>query len=111
MVKNKLSTKSKYNIICLAFERLEKMESSCVQDLEREILAPGKKCEKIANDIIAHCFCCPQAITLDCPTALVWNCVGEGKSSSVLNGSPLDHLPCSPSTLPMPQRATNAAVR
>jgi len=57
------------------------------------------------------CVCCPQAITLDCPTSLVWNCVGEGKSPSVLNGSPLDHLPCSPSTLPMPQRATNPAVR
>jgi hypothetical protein len=56
-------------------------------------------------------FGCPQAITLDCPTALVWNCVGEGKSPSVLNGSPLDHLHCSPSTLPMPQRANNPAVR
>ncbi|KAJ8669737.1 hypothetical protein QAD02_000996 [Eretmocerus hayati] len=43
-----------------------------------------------------------QVITLECPTALVWNNVGEGKSVSVLNGSPLDHLPCPPANLPSP---------
>ncbi|XP_032453194.1 mediator of RNA polymerase II transcription subunit 12 isoform X4 [Nasonia vitripennis] len=43
-----------------------------------------------------------QVITLECPTALVWNNVGEGKSISVLNGSPLDHLPCPPAALPSP---------
>lgn len=41
-------------------------------------------------------------ITIECPTALVWNSVGEGKAPSVLNGSPLDHLPCPPSALPCP---------
>lgn len=39
---------------------------------------------------------------MECPTALVWNIVGEGKSASVLNGSPLDHLPCPPAALPCP---------
>ena len=32
----------------------------------------------------------------------MWNSVGEGKSPSVLNGSPLDHLPCPPAALPCP---------
>ena len=32
----------------------------------------------------------------------MWNSVGEGKSPSVLNGSPLDHLPCLPADLPCP---------
>lgn len=39
---------------------------------------------------------------MECPTALVWNSVGEGKSPSVLNGSPLDHVPCPPAALPCP---------
>lgn len=43
-----------------------------------------------------------QVITLECPTALVWNSVGEGKAPSVLNGSPLDYLPCPPAALPCP---------
>nr|CAD7412729.1 unnamed protein product [Timema cristinae] len=41
----------------------------------------------------------------------LWNSVGEGKTHSVLNGSPLDHLPCTPSTLPMPQRSNNHHIR
>ncbi|XP_015113779.1 mediator of RNA polymerase II transcription subunit 12 isoform X2 [Diachasma alloeum] len=43
-----------------------------------------------------------QVIILECPTALVWNSVGEGKAPSVLNGSPLDYLPCPPASLPCP---------
>ncbi|XP_014230379.1 mediator of RNA polymerase II transcription subunit 12-like isoform X1 [Trichogramma pretiosum] len=43
-----------------------------------------------------------QVITIECPTALVWNNVGESKCTSALNGSPLDHLPCPPSVLPIP---------
>ena len=40
---------------------------------------------------------------LRCPSALVWNYLGEGKSqNSVFSGSPLDLLPCAPSSLPMP---------
>ncbi|PNF33035.1 hypothetical protein B7P43_G16367 [Cryptotermes secundus] len=63
------------------------------------------------RDIVLGLSAILQAVTLDCATALVWNCVGEGKSPSVLNGSSLDHLSCAPSTLPMPQRANNPAVR
>ncbi|GLG99952.1 Uncharacterized protein GBIM_06326 [Gryllus bimaculatus] len=63
------------------------------------------------RDIVLALSAVLQVITMECPTALVWNCVGEGKSSSVLNGSPLDHLPCAPSTLPMPQRANNPQIR
>ncbi|XP_069936794.1 mediator of RNA polymerase II transcription subunit 12-like protein, partial [Cherax quadricarinatus] len=59
--------------------------------------------------LAASCFI--QAITLDCPTALVWNNAGEGKASSWLTGSPLDVLPCAPSDLPMPPRYNNQHVR
>uniref|UniRef100_A0A2R5LGN9 Putative thyroid hormone receptor-associated protein complex subunit n=1 Tax=Ornithodoros turicata TaxID=34597 RepID=A0A2R5LGN9_9ACAR len=52
-----------------------------------------------------------QVITLECSSALVWNNIGEGKSSSVLSGSPLDLLPCPPSCLPMASRPHNAQVR
>lgn len=45
-----------------------------------------------------------QIITLNCPTALVWHNINEGKTLSSLHGSPLDNLPCSPSCLPMPQK-------
>ncbi|XP_037561633.2 mediator of RNA polymerase II transcription subunit 12-like protein [Dermacentor silvarum] len=51
-----------------------------------------------------------QYITLKCPTALVWNSIGEGKANPILNGSPLDLLPCPPSCLPMPPRSFNAQV-
>ncbi|KAL3207531.1 hypothetical protein MRX96_010016 [Rhipicephalus microplus] len=66
----------------------------------------------------AECLSCPhhrsivlqlsvvvQYITLKCPTALVWNSIGEGKGNPVLNGSPLDLLPCPPSCLPMPPKS------
>lgn len=52
-----------------------------------------------------------QVILLECPTALVWNQLGGGKLPSVLNGSPLDYLPCSPVILPMPQRTNNVSLR
>ncbi|XP_038050746.1 mediator of RNA polymerase II transcription subunit 12-like protein isoform X3 [Patiria miniata] len=42
-----------------------------------------------------------QHITLLCPSALVWINIGEGKSINV-PGSPLDILPCAPSSLPLP---------
>ncbi|CAN8021551.1 unnamed protein product, partial [Ixodes persulcatus] len=52
-----------------------------------------------------------QVITLECPSALVWNNIGEGKANPILNGSPLDILPCPPSCLPMAPRPYNAQVR
>lgn len=45
-----------------------------------------------------------QVITLECPTALIWSGIGENRSSSLF-GSPLDHLPIAPSTLPMPEKS------
>lgn len=51
-----------------------------------------------------------QAVTLSCPSALVWHNLGEGKSSSSLSGSPLDLLSCSPSCLPMPNGSDNNQV-
>ncbi|XP_014477352.1 PREDICTED: mediator of RNA polymerase II transcription subunit 12 [Dinoponera quadriceps] len=54
------------------------------------------------RDVIYSLSTIIQVITLECPTALVWNCVGEGKAPSVLNGSPLDYLPCPPAALPCP---------
>jgi len=51
-----------------------------------------------------------QAIAISCPSALVWHNLGDGKSTSPLNGSPLDLLPCSPSNLPMPAGSDNHRV-
>uniref|UniRef100_A0A0A9YNL5 Mediator of RNA polymerase II transcription subunit 12 n=1 Tax=Lygus hesperus TaxID=30085 RepID=A0A0A9YNL5_LYGHE len=63
------------------------------------------------KDIILSLSVIIQVITLDCPSALVWNSIGEGKSASIINGSPLDHLPCTPLSLPMPQRNANPHIR
>ena len=53
-----------------------------------------------------------QSVTMECPTALVWNYFGENKTPSSLLASPLDYLPnCSPSGLPMPPRECNQALR
>jgi len=51
-----------------------------------------------------------QAIVLSCPSGLVWHNLGDGKSGSPLSGSPLDLLPCSPSSLPMPAGNDNKSV-
>ncbi|XP_063875585.1 mediator of RNA polymerase II transcription subunit 12-like protein isoform X3 [Scylla paramamosain] len=61
--------------------------------------------------VVQATSCFIQAITLDCPTAMVWNNAGEGKASSWLTGSPLDLLPCPPSDLPMPPRYNNQHIR
>lgn len=42
-----------------------------------------------------------QSIVFACPTSLVWLNLGEGKSSFIQAGSPLDLLPCHPCLLPM----------
>lgn len=53
-----------------------------------------------------------QMITLECPSALVWNYFGENKTPSSLLASPLDFLPnCTPSGLPMPPSQTNNITR
>lgn len=65
------------------------------------------------RDLILQLSSIVQVITLECPTALVWCGIGETRSSSVLAGSPLDHLPVAPSGLPMPSRCekSNEDVR
>lgn len=64
------------------------------------------------RDTIIQLSCILQVVTLDCQTALVWSGVGENRAS-VLSGSPLDHLPVAPSTLPMPEKSpkSNAEYR
>ncbi|XP_076454432.1 mediator of RNA polymerase II transcription subunit 12-like protein [Babylonia areolata] len=52
-----------------------------------------------------------QTITLRCPTALVWNWLGDGKAASFICGSPLDILPCRPSSLPMLPSQQNQQTR
>lgn len=52
-----------------------------------------------------------QYITLLCPTALVWNNLGEGRSTHIMCASPLDLLPCPPSALPMPDNPQRSQIR
>jgi hypothetical protein len=40
-----------------------------------------------------------HSIVLGCSQALLWNNIGDGKTDSAYNSSPLDHLPCAPSNL------------
>lgn len=63
------------------------------------------------RDILLPLSCIIQVILLECPTSLIWNHSGGGKLPFVLNGSPLDYLPCSPVVLPMPQRTNNILLR
>lgn len=54
-----------------------------------------------------------QVITLECPTALVYNgnsSSGDGRNI-IPSGSPLDIIAVSPSALPMPPRANNPIIR
>ena len=64
------------------------------------------------RDTVIQLSCILQVITLDCPTALIWSGVGDNRPS-LLSGSPLDHLPVAPSTLPMPEKSpkSNAEYR
>lgn len=57
-----------------------------------------------------------QVISLECPTALVYNANqaainNEGGRNSVPGGSALDILPIQPSVLPMPPRSNNHIIR
>ncbi|XP_072935735.1 mediator of RNA polymerase II transcription subunit 12 isoform X2 [Epargyreus clarus] len=49
------------------------------------------------RDVIIQLATILQIICIECPTAMVWSGCG-----SSLQGSPLDHLPVPPSSLPMP---------
>lgn len=65
------------------------------------------------RDIVLYLSTILQIITIECPTAMVWCGIGENRAPSALCGSPLDHLPLAPSTLPMPEKCpiTNNEVR
>ena len=87
-----------------------------IQDLSFSDSRPFYKCvflfSRVVRFLFTASFFLPQIITLECPTALVWNYLGENKTPSSLIGSPLDLLPnCSPSGLPMPPRQNNQAIR
>lgn len=52
-----------------------------------------------------------QAITVQCPGAMVWHNLGDTNAAhNSLFGSPLDLLPCAPSSLPMPFGVQNTFV-
>lgn len=65
------------------------------------------------HDIVLELSTILQVITIECPTALIRCGIGENRASSILTGSPLDHLPVPPSSLPMPSKCimSNNEVR
>lgn len=65
------------------------------------------------RDVVLYLSTILQIITIECPTALVWSGIPAHRATSVLVGSPLDHLPLAPSVLPMPTRCprTNLEIR
>lgn len=52
-----------------------------------------------------------QAICIECPTAMVRHHIVDAKFSPMFQGSPLDHLPCLPSSLPMIESDLNFELR
>ncbi|XP_014240194.1 mediator of RNA polymerase II transcription subunit 12 isoform X2 [Cimex lectularius] len=92
-----------HNMVCTTQNNT--VSNSAASVLKEYLNCPHHK------DVVLSLSVIIQVITLECPTALVWNSIGEGKSASMLNGSPLDILLCSPSLLPMPQRNSNQHLR
>ena len=74
------------------------------------VFAQYNNCPQHRGIVLSLCATL-QIISLLCPSSLVWNSLGDGKSSSFLCGSPLDLLPCAPSSLPMPQGPQNMQVQ
>jgi len=52
-----------------------------------------------------------QVICIECPTAMVRHHIIDAKFPPVFQGSPLDHLPCLPSNLPMMESDLNFELR
>lgn len=52
-----------------------------------------------------------QVICIECPTAMVRHHIVDAKLPPMFQGSPLDHLPCLPSNLPMMQSDLNLELR
>ena len=60
--------------------------------------------------IVLSLSACLQVITMSSPSALVWNNLAEGRINSPYCASPLDLMPCPPSSLPMPHNEQNPQV-
>ncbi|KAH9509032.1 Mediator of RNA polymerase II transcription subunit 12-like protein, partial [Bulinus truncatus] len=73
-------------------------------------MAEFKECQSHRFIVLQLCALA-QIITIKCPTAMVWNSLGDYKSNSYLVGSPLDLYPCATSSLPMPPGQSNAYIR
>ncbi|XP_012937095.1 mediator of RNA polymerase II transcription subunit 12-like protein [Aplysia californica] len=73
-------------------------------------MAEFKECQSHRYIVLQLCALA-QIITIKCPTAMVWNALGEGKSNIYLTGSPLDMFPCATSNLPMPPGSNNSYIR
>ena len=81
-------------------------DTSSSSDVPEALKCPGHRGVVIGLSAIV------QIITLRCRTALVWHYpINEGKIPPSLVGSPLDHLPCPPSALPMSRRAESPKAR
>lgn len=52
-----------------------------------------------------------QVICIECPTAMVRHHIVDAKFPATFQGSPLDHLPCLPSSLPMMESDLNFELR
>lgn len=95
-----------------------KLDSNKIEDVSAKSLSPYERaleeyliCPQ-HRDTIIQLSCILQVVTLDCPTALIWSGVGDIRPAA-LTGSPLDHLPVAPSSLPMPEKSpkSNAEYR
>ncbi|CAL1546445.1 unnamed protein product [Lymnaea stagnalis] len=73
-------------------------------------MAEFKECQSHRFIVLQLCGLA-QIISIKCPTAMVWNSLGDYKSNSFLVGSPLDLYPCATSSLPMPPGQNNAYIR
>lgn len=62
------------------------------------------------HDLVVQLGAILQVITIECPTALVWCGLGETRASAALVGSPLDHLPVPPSSLPIPSKCQSSVA-
>lgn len=52
-----------------------------------------------------------QVICIECPTAMVRHHIVDAKFPPMFQGSPMDHLPCPPSSLPMMESDLNFELR
>lgn len=117
-VAKKLSTMINEMVNHMSVEANSKSEQSKSQDPNVKVLNTHERAleEYLTcpqhRDTIVQLSCILQVITLDCPTALIWCGTGDNRPA-VLSGSPLDHLPVAPSTLPMPEKSpkSNAEYR